>query len=194
MRTAAEHEVRQDDGGRARQDERADRGVEHEHRGQQPDEQQQHFPDASCRLHSYVDQSSECDGRRRSRLRCPCRFFCWMRASTDERFGRVATRGRSMCSAASILRRRRSRASSRFWAWERRSEAVGTRDRPDLLEQPRPLARAERGRVLDVEAQLDPRVRRVGVLTARTAGAGEAPFQLVLRNDTCPADVQVRHA
>jgi hypothetical protein len=39
-----------------------------------------------------------------------------------------------------------------------------------------------------------PAVRRVGVLTARTAGAGEAPFQLVLRNDTCPADVQVRHA
>ena len=46
--------------------------------------------------------------------------------------GRVATRGRSMCSAAAILRRSRSSASSRFWACERRSEAVGTHDRSEL--------------------------------------------------------------
>src|SRR5712692_6766601 len=66
----------------------------------------------------------------------------------------------------------------------------GAHDRAESLEQARPLTRTERRRRRDREPHLYPRVRRVGVLTARPAGAGGAPFELVGADDARGRDPQ----
>ena len=50
------------------------------------------------------------------------------------------------------------------------------------LEDPRALHRPQRRRRRDVEAELDPRVRRVDRLAAGSGGPAEPPAELVLRN------------
>ena len=58
------------------------------------------------------------------------------------------------------------------------------------VEEPRPLARAERRRFLDVEHHLDPRVGGVGVLPTGPAAGGEAPAQLGHGDGAGPGDPQ----
>jgi hypothetical protein len=57
---------------------------------------------------------------------------------------------------------------------------------PDLvteaIDQPMPYRVIERGRIRDVEGQLDAGVRPVGVLATRTTGGVEAPSKLGIRD------------
>jgi len=66
--------------------------------------------------------------------------------------------------------------------------------RSEALEEPRPLPGTEGSRQGDVEANLGFGVGGVGVLAARSAGPGEAPFELVERDGAGAGDTQsVRH-
>src|SRR3954451_15160564 len=71
-----------------------------------------------------------------------------------------------------------------------RSHAYG---RADSLEEPRPLPRPQRRRTGNVETQLDLGVRRVRVLSARTARPGEPPLQFVERDRAVPRHPQRLH-
>ena len=57
-----------------------------------------------------------------------------------------------------------------------------------LLEEAGPLAGPERRRRLDIEEQLDPGVRRVGVLPAGTTRGAESPLELTQRDRARPRD------
>ena len=69
-------------------------------------------------------QASSAVGRRRSRLRAPCRRFDSRRWRTDPMVGRVTCRRRGGTSASRRRSRRRSRASSRLRVWLRASCAI----------------------------------------------------------------------
>ena len=89
--------------------------------------------------------------------------------------------------------RSRSSASSRFWCCERRSDAVARTTGPSRSSSRARCRGPSDGEPLHVEADLDARVGRVRVLTTGAAGPGEAPLELVERDDARAADPQPVH-
>ena len=87
--------------------------------------------------------------------------------------------GGSTCSAAARRERSRSSASSRLRACERLSDAVARATGPSRSSSRARWRGPSDGRRRDREPHLDPRVGRVGVLAARSTGAGRAPLELV---------------